>query len=149
EQMMEDLYHLAGFRNNINDDDYWRLMTDEQIKELSTSPWATIGSHGYYHNDLAKIPIDKVKEELIQSKDYLEKVTGKEVKALAFPYGSYNKQVKDEAIRVGYTQLLGTETLLPGDNEETMIRERFTINPFIQVHTQMQATIKGNYAHWK
>jgi peptidoglycan/xylan/chitin deacetylase (PgdA/CDA1 family) len=148
-EMMELLAPLAGFRNNPADEEYWRLMSDAQIKKLSGSPWATIGSHGYYHNDLARIDIDKTEKELIKSKQYLERVTGKVIRSIAFPYGSYSSGVKEMALRAGYKQLLGTETLLPEDEGNNNLIGRLTVNPFIPVHAQMQAIIKGYYARWK
>lgn len=148
-EMMELLTPLAGFRNDPADDEYWRLLTNEQIKKLSESPWVTIGSHGYFHNDLAKIEIDKADQELVRSKQYLERLTGKETRSIAFPYGSYSPAVKTAAIKAGYKQLLGTESLLPEDEENEMVRARLTVNPFIPVHAQMQSIIKGHYAHWK
>ncbi|HZE85636.1 MAG TPA: polysaccharide deacetylase family protein, partial [Puia sp.] len=45
EVMMESLYPLAPFRNMIPEQDYWLAMNGEQIRELSASPWVTIGAH--------------------------------------------------------------------------------------------------------
>lgn len=147
-EMMQTLTSISDFRNNPEDDDYWQQMTENQIRELSASKYATIGCHGYYHNDLAKLPLQQAREEMIRSKKYLEIIVGKEIKAMAFPYGSYTSDVKEAAKQAGFTQLLAAENLVSGDESDPSIRTRFTINPFIQVHTQLQATIKGNYAHW-
>ena len=148
-EMMELLAPLAGFRNNQEDEEYWRLLNDEEIFRLSQSEWVTIGSHGYYHNDLSRIKIDKASQEMVSSKQYLERITGKDISAIAFPYGSYSSDVREAAIKAGYNQLLGTEILLPEDQRKDIIRDRLTVNPFIPVHAQMQAIIKGYYAHWK
>lgn len=148
-EMMEILAPLAGFRNNRDDDEYWRLLNDEEIFRLSQSPWVTIGSHGYYHNDLARIDNKLASQEMMNSRQYLERITGKEIKAIAFPYGSYSSEVRNAAIQAGYGQLLGAEMLLPGDEEKGFIKSRLTVNPFISVHAQMQAIIKGYYANWK
>src|SRR5687767_139869 len=126
-------------------DDYWLQMTENQIRALSASKWATIGSHGYYHNDLAKIPTDSAKQEMIQSKQFLENLTGKEIKALAFPYGSYTRELADKARQAGYSQLLATEFLFEEDANDASLRERLTINPFISNINQMHANITGNY----
>ena len=148
-EMMELLGTLDGFRNNGNDEEYWRLLNDEELFTLSQSRWVTIGSHGYYHNDLARIDVEKASQEMVNSKQYLERITGKGIKAIAFPYGSYSPGVREAAIDAGYQQLLGTEMLLSEDNDNGNIKGRLTINPFIPVHAQMQAIIKGYYANWK
>jgi peptidoglycan/xylan/chitin deacetylase (PgdA/CDA1 family) len=120
-------------------------MTEEQVKELSRSKWVTIGSHGYYHNDLAEIPGNSVRNEIAKSKEFLENITGKKIKALAFPYGSYTKEVIEAAKEIGFTQLLATEFIFPDDMADTTLRERLTINPFISVINQMHANITGKY----
>jgi len=127
------------------DSDYWLQMTEKQIKELSASKWVTIGSHGYYHNDLAKISPVSIKDELVRSKSFLENCTGKEIRTLAFPYGSYNEEVISKSKKAGYTQLLATEFLFPGDVNDQSLRERLIINPFISTVNQMHANINGKY----
>lgn len=139
------LIHMLDKFKNKAETDYWLQMTEEQIRTLSGSKWATIGSHGYYHSDLAKISIASAKNEIVRSKQYLEKITGKEIKTLAFPYGSYTKEVVNEAKVAGYLQLLATEFLCPEDAGDATLRERLTINPFISNINQMHANITGNY----
>jgi len=120
-------------------------MTTGEIKELSASKWVTIGSHSYYHNDLANMTGVALKEDMIKSKQFLENITGKKINALAFPYGSYTSEVVNEAKRVGFTQLLATDFLFPDDRNNAALRERLTINPFISAMNQLYANIKGNY----
>jgi peptidoglycan/xylan/chitin deacetylase (PgdA/CDA1 family) len=127
------------------DPDFWLQMTNEEIRALSESKWATVGSHSYFHHDLAKISLPVLKKDLIGSKQFLENITGKEVKALAFPYGSYNDRVIAESKNVGFTQLLATDFLFSNDQQDTTLRERLTINPFISGINQMHANIDGKY----
>lgn len=140
-----EVMRLLDLFKNRAESDYWLQMTEEQIRTLAGSKWATVGSHGYYHNDLAKISIPSAKQEIIQSKQYLEKITGKEIKALAFPYGSYTKEVVNEVKHAGYLQLLATEYLFPDDAIDPMLRGRLTINPLISNINQIHANITGNY----
>lgn len=93
--------------------DYWMQMTSEQIRTLSASPFATIGCHGYYHNDFGEIPVEDVKQELGQAKQFLENIAQREVDALAFPYGSYDREVVNASKTMGFTKLLAAEFLFP------------------------------------
>ncbi|NNU33990.1 polysaccharide deacetylase family protein [Mucilaginibacter sp. S1162] len=68
--MMQLLYPLAPFKTKEQHTDYWLQMTTEQIKELAASPYATIGAHGYYHNDLAQISPEDAFKEMLQVKQY-------------------------------------------------------------------------------
>lgn len=148
EEMMKVFASLDGFRKSEKDAIYWQQMTEDQIRQLSLSPLITIGSHGYYHNDLARVARDQAREEMVLSKKYLEGIIGREVKALAFPYGSYTPEVVEDAKQAGYSQLLATELLLNVGGHDRTLAGRLTINPFIQVHSQMQAIIKGYYEGW-
>ena len=143
--MMKELYPLAPFKTNPADYDYWRQMSANQIKELSASPFATIGAHSCYHNDLARINIADATDELVNSKSFLENITQKNISSFAFPYGSYNVKVIAAAKKAGYKQLLATDFINAGDEKDEALRGRFTINPFISVNNQMLATIKGSY----
>jgi peptidoglycan/xylan/chitin deacetylase (PgdA/CDA1 family) len=126
-------------------EDYWLQMTTEEIKKASESPFVTIGSHGYYHNDLARIPVDELRKELRGSRSFLEKTIQKPVTQIAFPYGSYSTNTVVECINAGYEQLLATEFSMPG-KPHNMMRERMGINPYISTLNQMYSIVTGKYA---
>lgn len=144
ENKMKMLQILDPYKNDT-EKDYWLQMTEQEIKILSESKWVTIGSHGYYHNDLVKIPLADASNEISRSKKYLERITGKEIKAIAFPYGSYTPEVLSAAKDAGFSQLLATEFHSPGNSKDATMRERLTINPFISGINQMHANITGKY----
>lgn len=79
----------------------WSLLSDNQISMLSSEPLITIGSHGYYHNNLASLSIQSMRDELNLSLEYLRNVTKKNVKHIAFPDGSYNDNVKQACLELG------------------------------------------------
>ena len=145
-EMMKLLYPLAPFRENKpGEKDFWLQMTKDEIKESSSCPFAHIGSHGYYHNDMARISGNDAKGELIRSKQYLENIIDKPITSFAFPYGSYNREVVSVAKNAGYSQLLAMDFHYTEDHDDTTMRERFTVNPFISPVNQMHATIKKAY----
>lgn len=131
--------------NKNKEEDYWLQMTKEEIKTLSQSQLATIGCHGYYHNDLSKITASELNDEITRSKKFLENIIEKKVDAIAFPYGAYSKDVVTACKSVGFTKLLATDFLFTEDNDDDLLRERFTINPYISVNNQMIAIINGKY----
>jgi peptidoglycan/xylan/chitin deacetylase (PgdA/CDA1 family) len=145
--LMKQLYQVCTFKEMGINQDYWLQMTGQQIRELSASPFATIGAHGYYHNDLARIPIEDAVDEMSRSKQYLENLINKPVTSLAFPYGTYTPQLVRNAKQIGYNQLLALDFLYPEDSADASLRERFTVNPFISVANQMHATLKGSYGY--
>lgn len=144
-QMMEVLAPSEAFVNAFELEDYWLQMTEDEIKKTAASELVTIGSHGFYHNDLARIPVTDMTWELRASKQFLEELIQKPVTQIAFPYGSYSPGTIPEAISAGYTQLLATEFRFPGDRDNDAMRERMGVNPFITAHNQVYAIIKGSY----
>ncbi|MEO5997838.1 MAG: polysaccharide deacetylase family protein [Chitinophagaceae bacterium] len=142
EQLMESMEPLVPFRSLGQYQEYWLQMNEAQIAELSASPYATVGAHGYYHNDLSRVNPDSALKEMVESKKYLEVITNKKIEAIAFPYGAYNEDVLKAATAAGYTQLLGTEL---NSVTDATLRERFTINPFISTANQVRATINNHY----
>ncbi len=61
-----------------------------------------IGSHTMTHPVLSRISLKKVEYEVKESKLALEKITGKEVITLCYPYGRYNNKVMQIAESAGY-----------------------------------------------
>jgi len=145
EQIMKFLEPIVPFKADLNEKDYWLQMTRDEITQLSASPFATIGCHGYYHNDLSKIPIADASNEMVDTKNFLENITGKTINSIAFPYGAYTREVVSQAKLAGYNKLLATDFLFPGDHSDPYMRERLTVNPYISVNNQMTAIINGKY----
>jgi peptidoglycan/xylan/chitin deacetylase (PgdA/CDA1 family) len=144
-EMMEVLYPLVPFKSNKQNEDYWMQMTPDQIRALASSSLVSIGAHGHYHNDLAKINIKDTAGELSFSKKYLENIIQEPVNAFAFPYGSYNTDVVNESKKAGFKQLLAMDFQSAQDHNDLTMRERFTVNPFISTNNQMYATITRKY----
>ncbi|MDR3711706.1 MAG: polysaccharide deacetylase family protein [Puia sp.] len=146
DEMIKTLSSLLPFRDEGTEEDYWRQMTRQQIADLSASRWVTIGAHGYYHNDLARISPGEAKLELKRSKQYLEELTGKEIRSLAFPYGTYKRDTVAAAKEMNFSRLFALDFHFPEDHSDPSMRERFIVNPFISAGNQMLATIKKTYA---
>ena len=118
-----------------------------EIREISRASNVCIASHGYYHNNLGSIKLNDAKWELKQSKDYLEKVTEQSIDMLAYPDGSYNKDLLQAARNMGYSrQLLAdmTDEDNPYPTSEDVFH-RMTIHPYISPYNLVLAIIKGTY----
>jgi peptidoglycan/xylan/chitin deacetylase (PgdA/CDA1 family) len=83
------------------------LFTDwDQVRRL-TGPGTglSVGSHGHSHRKLAGLDSDSQRRELVESKRIIEDRLGREVAALAYPYGwpgSYTAETKALAAGAGY-----------------------------------------------
>ena len=118
---------ISNFMNEDEYNDYWKLLTDDQIKLLSANKLITIGSHGYWHNNLSNMDFDMAKSEIDQSLTYLENVTGKKVETLAFPDGSYTTGLVNYCVERGVKQLLGSHYQFCADSPKSVLQQRIGI----------------------
>jgi peptidoglycan/xylan/chitin deacetylase (PgdA/CDA1 family) len=124
---------------------YWKVMNESQIRQLAASPWANVGSHGHYHDDLGGLPTEEAVKLLRKSKNYLEEVLEQEITTLAYPNGSYTPALVDAAKRLGFDQQLIVNYHQSADQEIPEIRTRLTVNPFISLDNQIRAILRGDY----
>jgi peptidoglycan/xylan/chitin deacetylase (PgdA/CDA1 family) len=83
-------------------------LTSKQLKEMDANGMS-IESHTVNHPKLNELSYEKQLEELKQSKDYLEKLLGREVKYIAYPYGNFNNDTLKAAKELGYKMAFTTK----------------------------------------
>lgn len=66
------------------------LLTDEQVKDLSAH--FEIGAHTMTHPRLSQVDINLAREEIVESKKYLEDIVGKPIVSFCYPGGMYRKE---------------------------------------------------------
>lgn len=76
------------------------LLTDKDIVELSKD--FEIGAHTMTHPRLTKISLEEAKKEIVNSKKYLETLTGKKINSFCYPGGDYNKEIRDLVEEAGF-----------------------------------------------
>jgi peptidoglycan/xylan/chitin deacetylase (PgdA/CDA1 family) len=70
-------------------------------------------------------------------KHFLYRIVNKPVSSFAFPYGAYSPDTIAEAKKTNYKQLLTFNICFKEDHEDTAMRKRFAVNPFISPVNQM------------
>ena len=68
-------------------------MNEDQIREMASSGLVSFQSHTANHVDLAYQTEEVLRDQFSRSCNYIESLTGKPVRALAYPAGSYNDLV--------------------------------------------------------
>jgi peptidoglycan/xylan/chitin deacetylase (PgdA/CDA1 family) len=90
-----------------------------------------IGSHGLSHVRLAKIPLEKARAEIFDSRKILEDIAGREVRHFCYPYGNWNQAVRDLVEEAGYE----TATIAqPGINAPDA--DPFTLRRHLAAHAK-------------
>ena len=110
------------------DEDIWRLMTEEEIKEFSASKFVSIGSHSDLHYNLGNISLEAAKLDMQRSKKTLDSLVGADICSIAYPDGSYSAQVKDEAEKIGFEIQFAVDYLLPEDSSDRRIFNRHGVS---------------------
>lgn len=94
----------------FNEHDNVLFLSEDEIKVLSNNPLIEIGAHTVTHPRLSSLNLNDQKQEIIESKMVLEKITGKEITMFAYPFGgaydfnSTSEQVvKDVGFEFAYT----------------------------------------------
>lgn len=124
-KIYEALDNALNFKAENLHVEYWKLMTDEQIKKVSKNNLFEIGSHGYYHNNLGNIKKENAFEEITKSKKYLENLIQKSITTLGYPDGSYAKHTIDFASQLGFVhQTCSDGYINPHDAQEKYLLDR-------------------------
>lgn len=76
-------------------------LSESEIKEMRKGG-IYFGSHSHTHPDLRKISWEKLRKELDTSKKILEDMLGERIDFLSYPFGLFNKEVKEAAKECGY-----------------------------------------------
>ena len=124
--------------------EYWKLMNNKQIQLLAQSKCATIGSHGYYHNNLGNILFPNAMKELSNSKKYLENLIQKEITAIGYPDGSYSDEVCNYGASIGIIHQTCSERFnKEEDRKNGFLKNRAGIYNFDSAANQMYAAINA------
>ncbi len=84
------------------------FMTSQQVREISDMNHEIAG-HTITHPHLTQLTTIDVNTELVNSKSYLENLTGKTVQSFAYPYGESNLSVRNLTSLAGYSTGRGVD----------------------------------------
>lgn len=89
-----------------------------------------IGSHGHRHEDMRKVQIGVIEGALSMSKEILEGLTGKRVRAMAPPHGHFDERLVRLAKEIGYEEVHGTNLHSAGKVPGTVGRWQADMNGY-------------------
>ena len=81
--------------------EYFKIIDAKQVKEYSQNGFSFI-SHSETHRFLTSLDGSELARELANSREEIEKLTGKPVNALIYPYGDNNERVRAGLAAAGY-----------------------------------------------
>lgn len=93
--VMKKIREWSGFDEPGTADN--RFMTVEQLQRMNDKGLVEIGAHTITHPNLACLPVQEQRNEIVAGKRQLEEMTGQKVKSFAYPYGSKDSYTRETA----------------------------------------------------
>jgi peptidoglycan/xylan/chitin deacetylase (PgdA/CDA1 family) len=121
---------LVGKTNEWDRREGWselRLMSREQIIEWADKD-VEFGAHTRDHVDLRELAESELEEQVFGSKSDLEDIIGVAPTSFVYPYGGFNRQVRDCAARAFKTSMT-TEEALCTDAGDPFLMPRIWVRP--------------------
>jgi peptidoglycan/xylan/chitin deacetylase (PgdA/CDA1 family) len=109
-------------------------LSEQEIVELRRAGFS-IGTHGTSHRGLSRMPLATARQELKESREWLEQLLGEQVRYMSAPHGYVNRNVIASIFQAGYG-LAGTSTeavnvldglSLPAQIARVAVRRNFTL----------------------
>jgi peptidoglycan/xylan/chitin deacetylase (PgdA/CDA1 family) len=88
----------------IKDEKSRRMLNWEEVKRMADNG-ITFGSHTHTHPILSRVPLEKAKKDILDSKEIIEKRIGIKVKHFAFPNGrdeDFSEELRDYCKKIGF-----------------------------------------------
>ncbi len=110
------------------------VMDESGIRELGKD--FELGAHTYGHRALTGLPMAEVQKELVDGKDWLQQLIGREVISFCYPKGKFNRKIVAEVRNAGF---LGARTCMHNINS-------FPANPLLWgLSTQAYSHSRGTH----
>jgi peptidoglycan/xylan/chitin deacetylase (PgdA/CDA1 family) len=74
-------------------------LTVGEVEQLADGDVVEVGAHSVTHPSLARLPLDRQRQEVRTSKRHLEEIVGRPVASFAYPFGGYD-DFDHETVRV-------------------------------------------------
>ncbi len=144
---LDEVYNVflpyANFMQSEEMTTYWKLMSEDQIRDLANHDLFDIGAHGLIHSSIHRLPQKEARRELSGSKATLEEITQKPIKFFAYPHGVADQDSVSLAADLGFhAQFLANPSNLEHLGN---VYNRMGINPFVSARGQTYCFHNGHY----
>ena len=107
---------LNGTRDYKNNSESRTMLNWDEVKKMAQNG-ITLGSHSHTHPILSRMPVQKAKEEIFESKKIIEGNLGFRVKHFSFPNGrreDFTEELRDYCREIGFESVA---SVIYGTNE--------------------------------
>ena len=100
DNILNQLRNWAGTPSEARPE--YRVMTQEELLEVTSDDGIEIGSHTVTHTPLHLLSGMELRRELIESKTFLQRILGRDVASLSYPFGSHLSETMAAVKEAGY-----------------------------------------------
>ncbi|MDR1632112.1 MAG: polysaccharide deacetylase family protein [Dysgonamonadaceae bacterium] len=79
-----------------------------QVQEMANSGFVRFASHGMSHRNLRQMDYSEAISELLLSRTWLHHLSQSDVRSFCYPYGAFDKQVREWVFEAGFRLDFGT-----------------------------------------
>lgn len=119
-------------------------LSPSQIKEMQTSGLVEFGAHTMHHVNLTTLDDDTARNEIVQSKEAVEKITGVECKSFSYPFGRYEEKHVEMVKAAGFTSAVTTKKRIEPIDRPYQI-SRLSINGKANMFQYYITLTRGRY----
>ncbi|MEO5808153.1 polysaccharide deacetylase family protein [Devosia sp.] len=129
------------------------IMDWQELRTFAHDPLCTIGAHTVHHYELAKLPIDQARAEVVQSVDILQSQFGRAPRHLSYPVGgplSAGQREFDLAREIGLKSAVTTRPggLYPRHAKTLQALPRVSLNGLFQQQRYVDVFATGALFTW-
>lgn len=122
---------------------YDRRLSEDEIRSIARTH--EVGGHGITHRRLTNISVEEAQNEIINSKSFLEGVTGTPVTMFAYPGGLVNEAIAQATKDAGFAAARTTQKLfIRQDKGLFLMNTTITCQPF-----PFRKKDAGHYYWWR
>jgi peptidoglycan/xylan/chitin deacetylase (PgdA/CDA1 family) len=125
-------------------DNHPDFLTKNDLLELYQDPLATLGNHGWTHQDLTQLSPQEIQENLKKSHYFLSELIGSSCQYFSYPHGGYSSIISKELANLGYLNAYSSFTGINHLNTTPLCQKRFSITNFDTLKT-LDLKLKGAY----
>jgi peptidoglycan/xylan/chitin deacetylase (PgdA/CDA1 family) len=122
---------------------FYRFMNLEQVREMHVAG-LEFGAHTCTHPRLTDLPLREARSEVEASKATLEQALGKPVQTFCYPFGKFNREVRQIVIEAGFQAACCTIHGLNGRETDPFALRRYGIAPI--TGSAFDVYLTGKYA---
>jgi peptidoglycan/xylan/chitin deacetylase (PgdA/CDA1 family) len=100
----------------------------DQLRLLADRPDAIeLGAHSVTHPRLDELSLSEVESEVSDSKRQLEQLLGRPVETFAYPYGAYDRRVREAVMAAGFLSAAAVKNALSHREDDPWAIARWTV----------------------